>query len=72
MNRIKRTAIVAAVIITSGVLIHWTSTGTGTEVDVKNHVYLPANIDFAGEQVPITIPGEKRGIFGKIFARRAA
>ncbi|MBN9283130.1 MULTISPECIES: lytic transglycosylase domain-containing protein [unclassified Flavobacterium] len=59
MNRIKRTAIVAAVIITSGVLIHWTSTGTGTEVDVKNHVYLPANIDFAGEQVPMSLSDVK-------------
>ena len=25
-----------------------------------------------GETVPITIPGEKRGLFDKIFARRAA
>ena len=26
----------------------------------------------AGETVPITIPGEKRGLLDKIFARRAA
>lgn len=34
--------------------------------------YFEAARRLAGEQVPITIPGEKRGIFGKIFARRAA
>jgi septum site-determining protein MinD len=34
--------------------------------------YFDAARRLAGEQVPITIPGEKRGIFGKIFARRAA
>jgi septum site-determining protein MinD len=34
--------------------------------------YFEAARRLAGEQLPITIPGEKRGIFGKIFARRAA
>ena len=34
--------------------------------------YKDAARRLAGEQVPITIPGEKRGFFGKIFGRRAA
>ncbi|CAN7396429.1 septum site-determining protein MinD [Neorhizobium galegae] len=34
--------------------------------------YFDAARRLAGEVLPITIPGEKRGIFGKIFARRAA
>ncbi|NDV87703.1 septum site-determining protein MinD [Aurantimonas aggregata] len=34
--------------------------------------YKDAARRLAGEQVPMTIPGEKRGIFGKIFGRRAA
>lgn len=34
--------------------------------------YFDAARRLAGETVPITIPGEKRGLFGKIFGRRAA
>jgi septum site-determining protein MinD len=34
--------------------------------------YKDAARRLAGEQVPMTIPGEKRGLFGKIFGRRAA
>jgi septum site-determining protein MinD len=34
--------------------------------------YFDAARRLAGENLPITIPGEKRGIFGKIFGRRAA
>jgi septum site-determining protein MinD len=34
--------------------------------------YFDAARRLAGEIVPITIPGEKRNIFGKIFGRRAA
>ncbi len=34
--------------------------------------YFDAARRLAGETLPMTIPGEKRGIFGKIFARRAA
>ncbi|MDX3926117.1 MAG: septum site-determining protein MinD [Shinella sp.] len=34
--------------------------------------YLDAARRLAGEVVPMTIPGEKRGLFGKIFGRRAA
>ena len=34
--------------------------------------YFDAARRLAGETVPITIPGEKRGLFDKIFARRAA
>ncbi|MEF2552578.1 septum site-determining protein MinD [Aurantimonas sp. A2-1-M11] len=34
--------------------------------------YIDAARRLAGETVPMTIPGEKRGLFGKIFGRRAA
>ncbi|NVP58402.1 septum site-determining protein MinD [Mycoplana rhizolycopersici] len=34
--------------------------------------YLDAARRLAGETVPMTIPGEKRGLLGKIFGRRAA
>ncbi|WP_105386315.1 septum site-determining protein MinD [Neorhizobium alkalisoli] len=34
--------------------------------------YFDAARRLAGEVLPITIPGEKRGIFGKIFGRKAA
>jgi septum site-determining protein MinD len=34
--------------------------------------YFDAARRLAGEEVPITLPGEKRGLFGKIFGRRAA
>jgi septum site-determining protein MinD len=34
--------------------------------------YFEAVRRLTGEALPVTIPGEKRGIFGKIFARRAA
>ncbi len=34
--------------------------------------YFDAARRLAGENVPITIPGEKRGLLDKIFARRAA
>ncbi|QFY63845.1 septum site-determining protein MinD (plasmid) [Rhizobium grahamii] len=34
--------------------------------------YFEAARRLTGEDLPVTIPGEKRGIFGKIFGRRAA
>jgi septum site-determining protein MinD len=34
--------------------------------------YFDAARRLAGEDVPLTVPGEKKGLFGKIFARRAA
>jgi septum site-determining protein MinD len=34
--------------------------------------YFDAARRLAGEEIPMTIPGEKRGIFGKIFGRKAA
>ena len=34
--------------------------------------YFEAARRLCGETLPVTIPGEKRGLFGKIFARRAA
>jgi septum site-determining protein MinD len=34
--------------------------------------YFEAARRLAGEIVPVTVPGEKRGIFGKLFGRKAA
>ncbi|WP_099866415.1 septum site-determining protein MinD [Pararhizobium haloflavum] len=34
--------------------------------------YMDAAKRLAGEQIPMSVPGEKRGFFGKIFGRRAA
>ncbi len=34
--------------------------------------YFEASRRLAGEVVPVTVPGEKRGIFGKLFGRKAA
>jgi septum site-determining protein MinD len=34
--------------------------------------YLDAANRLAGQTVPMTVPGERRGLFGKIFGRRAA
>jgi septum site-determining protein MinD len=34
--------------------------------------YFDAARRLAGEDVPLTVPGEKKGLFGKFFARRAA
>jgi septum site-determining protein MinD len=50
----------------------------GTPVTLANNrsapalAYHDAARRLAGETVPITIPGEKRSLFGKIFGRRAA
>jgi septum site-determining protein MinD len=37
-----------------------------------SQAYRDAARRLAGEAIPITVPGEKRGIFGKLFGRRAA
>jgi septum site-determining protein MinD len=34
--------------------------------------YFDAARRLTGETVPLTIPGEKKGFFGKMFSRRAA
>jgi septum site-determining protein MinD len=34
--------------------------------------YLDAARRLAGEEVPMTVPSEKRGLLGKLFGRRAA
>jgi septum site-determining protein MinD len=34
--------------------------------------YFEAARRLRGEEIPVTIPGEKRGFFGKIFGRKAA
>ena len=44
----------------------------GSPNTVPARAYFDAARRLCGEQLPIEIPGEKRGLFGKIFARRAA
>ncbi|MBP1849205.1 septum site-determining protein MinD [Rhizobium halophytocola] len=39
---------------------------------VPAQAYFEAAQRLAGEDIPVTIPGEKRGLFGKMFSRRAA
>ena len=34
--------------------------------------YFDAARRLKGETLPVTVPGEKRGLFGKIFGRKAA
>jgi len=46
-----------------------------TLADAKSapaQAYFDAARRLAGEVLPMTIPGEKRGLFGKIFGRKAA
>ena len=54
MNWIKKTGIVTAVAIISGVFIYAT-TQTSVQPQVVNSYGLPKAIDFAGESVPLTI-----------------
>lgn len=54
MNWIKKTGIVTAVAIISGVFIYAT-TQTNVQPQVVNSYGLPKAIDFAGESVPLTI-----------------
>ncbi len=39
---------------------------------VPGRAYFEAVRRLLGEQVPVTMPGEKRGLFGKLFGRRVA
>jgi septum site-determining protein MinD len=39
---------------------------------VPAQAYFDAARRLAGEAIPVTIPGEKRSFFGKIFGRKAA
>jgi len=53
---IKKTLSISCLIATGILFSQFTSEGTNfTSVDVKNHVYLPNNIHFAGEKVPMRI-----------------
>lgn len=55
-NWIKKTLIVTGVISTGILFSQFTSSGTNyTSVDVENHVYLPNNMNFCNEKVPLSI-----------------
>ncbi len=57
MNKtIKKIGIITGAILIGGTFVFWTSTGTNTQsVDIKNHIYLPNTINFAGEKTPLHI-----------------
>lgn len=55
-NRLKNSLLVGATVLIGSTFIYGTATGTNTNsVDVKNHVYLPNTINFAGEKAPLNI-----------------
>ena len=55
-NWIKKSLTVTGIIATGILFSQFTGEGTNyTSVDVKNHVYLPNNMNFCGEKVPMRI-----------------
>lgn len=55
MHWIKSTAIIAAITIMSGALIHGVTNTKGKDATWENGDYLPAEINFAGEKAPLQI-----------------
>lgn len=56
MNWIKKTGIIASIILGSGLLIYATSTETKNKITKEGTAqYFPVSIDFAGEQTPLQI-----------------
>ena len=55
MQWIKSTAIIAAITIMSGALIHGVTNTKGKDATWENGDYLPAEINFAGEKAPLQI-----------------
>lgn len=55
MQWIKNTAIVGAVVIMSGALIHGVTNTKGKDATWENGDYMPAEINFAGEKAPLQI-----------------
>lgn len=56
MNWIKKTGIIALIVLASGILIYATSTETKNKITHEGSAqYFPVNTDFAGEQTPLQI-----------------
>lgn len=55
MQWIKSAAIVGAVVIMSGALIHGVTNAKGKDATWENGDYMPAEINFAGEKAPLQI-----------------
>lgn len=55
MQWIKSTAVIAAITIMSGALIHGVTNTKGKDATWENGDYLPAEINFAGEKAPLQI-----------------
>ena len=56
MNLIKKTGIIASIVLASGVLIYATSTETKNKITHEGSAqYFPVSTDFAGEQTPLQI-----------------
>lgn len=60
MNLIKKTTIIAAVVLSSGLLVHGVSTSTKKEILREGTArYFPTAVDFAGESAPLHISDVK-------------
>ncbi|NBL66017.1 transglycosylase SLT domain-containing protein [Flavobacterium sp. NST-5] len=59
MNLIKKTSIIAGVILVSGTLIHAVSTNEKTPIPIVNNYFFPTELDFCGEKVPLQISDVK-------------
>ena len=60
MNTIKRTVVIASVVIASGMLVHGVSTEKKAEIFKEGTArYFPASVDFAGEATPLHIDDVK-------------
>lgn len=59
MNWIKKTGIIASVVLVSGMLIHAVSTDGVGGVKTTERAYYPTEIDFAGEKAPLHVADVK-------------
>jgi len=60
MNLIKKTGLIASVVLVSGILIHAVSNENITEkTPIVNGYYFPTDVNFAGEKTPLNIADVK-------------
>lgn len=55
MKKIKNTALLASVVLVSGIFVHSVSAPVNNEKEIQRESSMPANIDFAGEKAPLHI-----------------
>lgn len=54
-NQLKKGGTILALVATGLALSQFTTNGTNSNVDVRNHAYVSNNIEFCGEKVPLQI-----------------